>query len=163
MRSARLRRFSGHCDGLVLQAVGIKHEIRKASDEYTLVVAISESDRAIAELDAYANESRDSLPGTGPVPERAGGWAGVLAFTAVVLMIALLQDRDLISSEWLARGRLNAGLVREGEWWRAVTALSLHLDLAHLISNLVIGGLFGLFAGRLLGSGLAFADSYDSL
>ncbi len=143
---------------LVLEAVGIKHEIRKASDEYTLVVAGSDSDRAIAELDAYANESRVSLPATGPLPERAGGWEGVLAFAAVVLMIALLQDREVISSEWLARGRLNAGLVCEGEWWRAVTALSLHVDLVHLISNLVIGGLFGLFAGRLLGSGLAWSS-----
>ena len=37
-----------------------------------------------------------------------------------------------------------------------VTALSLHIDLPHLVANLVIGGLFGLFAGRLLGSGLAW-------
>lgn len=44
------------------------------------------------------------------------------------------------------------------QWWRAVTALSLHVDLSHLLANIVIGGLIGLFAGQLLGSGLAWVS-----
>ncbi len=143
---------------LVLQSVGIKYEILKAKDEYALVVAASDSDRAIAELDAYANENRDSSLGTGSLPDQTGGWEGVLVFAAVVLLIGVLQDREIFSSEWFARGKMNAGLVRKGEWWRAVTALSLHVHVGHLIGNLVIGGLFGLFAGRVLGSGLAWAS-----
>ncbi len=38
----------------------------------------------------------------------------------------------------------------------AVTALTLHSGLGHLAGNLVFGVLFGLFAGRLLGSGVAW-------
>ncbi|MFQ5425437.1 MAG: rhomboid family intramembrane serine protease [Phycisphaerae bacterium] len=142
---------------LVLQSVGIEYRIVKARGEYTLVVAAGDSDRAVAELDAYANESRGSSVDTRPLPDQAGGWEGVLVFAAVVLLIAVLQDHEIYSFDWFARGKMNAGLVRQGEWWRAVTALSLHVHLGHLIGNLVIGGLFGLFAGRLLGSGLAWA------
>jgi MYXO-CTERM domain-containing protein len=34
--------------------------------------------------------------------------------------------------------------------------LSLHANASHLVANIVIGGLIGLFAGQLLGSGLAW-------
>ena len=40
--------------------------------------------------------------------------------------------------------------------WRTVTALTLHADARHLAANIVFGGLVGLFAGQLLGSGLAW-------
>jgi len=47
-------------------------------------------------------------------------------------------------------------LIRAGEWWRTITALTLHAGLQHLVGNLVFGIMFGLFAGRLLGSGVAW-------
>jgi len=47
-------------------------------------------------------------------------------------------------------------LIRAGEWWRTVTALTLHSGLQHLAGNLAFGIMFGLFAGRLLGSGVAW-------
>ncbi len=145
---------------LVLQSVGIEYEILKEPEGYALVVAARDADRAIAELDAYAKESRAWPRRSEPLSDQARGWEGVLVFAAVVLLVAVLQDRDIFSSEWFARGKMNAGLVRQGEWQRTVTALSLHSHAGHLIANLVIGGMFGLFAGRLLGSGLAWAGIF---
>ena len=46
--------------------------------------------------------------------------------------------------------------VLNGEVWRLFTALTLHSGLKHLAGNLVFGIFFGLFAGRLLGSGYAW-------
>ena len=46
-----------------------------------------------------------------------------------------------------------AGPTRAGEFWRAVTALTLHLDVGHLLANLGFGIVFGLLAGQLLGAG----------
>ena len=37
-----------------------------------------------------------------------------------------------------------------------LTALTLHADAAHLVGNMVFGSVFGLFAARLLGSGVAW-------
>jgi membrane associated rhomboid family serine protease len=46
--------------------------------------------------------------------------------------------------------------VRAGEVWRVVTALTLHADVGHLLSNLGFGALYGFFAARLIGPGMAW-------
>jgi membrane associated rhomboid family serine protease len=53
-------------------------------------------------------------------------------------------------------GELNAGLVRNGQWWRVWTALTLHLDGAHLAANALSGIWFGYLASRLMGVGSAW-------
>ena len=46
-------------------------------------------------------------------------------------------------------GLMKSSLVSQGEWWRLVTAIYLHADVAHLASNAVIGFvLLGLAMGR---------------
>jgi membrane associated rhomboid family serine protease len=54
-------------------------------------------------------------------------------------------------------GQLGALSVRHGEWWRAITALTLHLDAAHIGANLAAGVWFGYLCGRLLGPGISWA------
>jgi rhomboid protease GluP len=46
--------------------------------------------------------------------------------------------------------------VQSGQWWRAWTALTLHLDGAHLAANLAAGIWFGYLAARQIGSGNAW-------
>jgi rhomboid protease GluP len=50
-------------------------------------------------------------------------------------------------------GELNAARVQSGQWWRAWTALTLHLDVGHLVANLGAGVWFGYLVARELGSG----------
>jgi membrane associated rhomboid family serine protease len=57
--------------------------------------------------------------------------------------------------DWTTTGELAAGRVLAGEWWRAVTALTLHGDAAHVMGNMVFGAFFGYLAGQYLGSGVA--------
>ena len=143
---------------LVLQAVGIDHEVHKDAGEFTLVVAAPDAVRTRAQLDAYAREHRDWTTKAVTFPQRAGGWGGVLVYAAVLLLVAIFQHQDIFASNWFAAGKTHAGLIRHGQWWRTVTALSLHVDPSHLVSNLVFGTMIGLFAGQLLGSGLAWAS-----
>ena len=58
--------------------------------------------------------------------------------------------------DWTSAGRMEGGAVASGEGWRAITALTLHVDLDHLVSNLVFGGLFGILAAQALGPGVAW-------
>ncbi len=51
---------------------------------------------------------------------------------------------------------LDAGFLERGEWWRVLTALTLHGDVLHLLSNLGFGALFGYPAARLFGPGVAW-------
>jgi len=143
---------------LVLQAVWAAYQVRREADEFALAVAAMDAARCRAELDAYTMENRDWRSAPPTTRQRADGWNGVLGFVAVLSVMPVLQKRDAFGVDWFSVGMAHAGLIRQGEWWRAVTALTLHIDLEHVLSNLVIGSLVGLFAGRSLGSGLAWCS-----
>ena len=143
---------------LVLQAAGIEHEILRAAHGFVVVVASMDTERAVVELDAYAREIQDAPPPPATLQEPSGGWCGVFVYAGVLLLITFLQARRAFSSDWFASGMAVSDLIRDGQWWRTVTALSLHTGMGHLVGNLIFGGLFGLFAGRLLGSGLAWVS-----
>jgi membrane associated rhomboid family serine protease len=108
------------------------------------------------EIDDYISENQAAQPSTTTVIEQGSGWPGVIVYTIVLLLMFVLQHQGILGVEWFDAGRANAALIRQGEWWRTVTALSLHSDLIHLVSNIVFGGMIGFFAGKMLGSGLAW-------
>jgi len=143
---------------LVLQAVGTAYQVRREADEFTLAVAATDAARSRAEIDAYTMENSDWRNARPAARQRADGWNGVLGFVAVLAVMPVLQQWHAFGVNWFSVGKAHAGLIRQGEWWRTVTALTLHVDLEHVLSNLVIGGLVGLFAGQSLGSGLAWCS-----
>jgi membrane associated rhomboid family serine protease len=55
--------------------------------------------------------------------------------------------------EWLRDwGRFDsARMAAEGEWWRLVTPLLLHGDIAHLTGNIAAGLIFGMLLGQRVG------------
>ncbi len=58
------------------------------------------------------------------------------------------------SAAWTERGiNDSVAVFQSGEIWRTVTALTLHADLLHLVSNLVAGTGFGLLVARCFGAG----------
>ena len=44
-------------------------------------------------------------------------------------------------------------MVQGSQWWRALTALTLHADVVHLVSNLISGLGFAFFVCRFFGAG----------
>jgi membrane associated rhomboid family serine protease len=81
---------------------------------------------------------------------------GLVGYVLVVCIVAGMAGYSYFQSNWFAAGRVDGELIRHGELWRLFTALTLHAGIKHLLSNLVFGVFFGLFAGRLLGSGVAW-------
>lgn len=142
--------------GLVLEAAGIPYKIREESGESIIVVPTSFAVRARTEIDAYTEESQSSPPGRTTVLEQGSGWAGVFGYVIVLLLMFLLQHQGMLGENWFDSGKMHAGPVCRGEWWRTFTSLTLHSDSIHLVANIGTGGLIGLFAGRMLGSGLAW-------
>jgi rhomboid protease GluP len=142
---------------LVLEAVGIDCETLGQAGKFVVIVAVTDAMQARAELDAYDREDHDWPADATSLPPRAGGWAGVSCYAAVLVLVAVFEHQDMFSFDWFAAGKTHAGLIQHGQWWRAVTALSLHADPRHLFANIATGGLIGLFVGQLLGSGLAWA------
>jgi membrane associated rhomboid family serine protease len=80
--------------------------------------------------------------------------------TAVVfLCLAVfhaISRSSVVSTDLIRAGAANAGLILDGEVWRVVTALTLHADGVHLLSNLVVGAFFVTWLCRELGSGLGW-------
>ncbi len=144
---------------LVLQAAGIEHGIGHDEGEVFIWVSSADADRGRGELAAYANENADQPVVRLAVPRRSDGWIGVYGYTAVLLIVGIFAQRHVFDVDWFQVGKTNALLIRQGEWWRTLTALTLHADLAHILSNLIIGGIVGYFAGQSLGAGLAWSGT----
>jgi membrane associated rhomboid family serine protease len=141
----------------VLRAIGIDYALSRLDGAWQLSVPATSAARAAEELAAYRAEiAHGPRQGAVPLPELESGWTGVAAYAAVLLIVAVAANQDLLGHDWRAIGRLDVDRVLAGEWWRTVTALCLHVDTAHLAGNLAFGGFFGLYAGRYLGSGIAW-------
>ena len=85
-------------------------------------------------------------------------WVGSALYVLVLLGVAdSRQPRT--GAAWMHSTPASSmpGWCATGQWWRAWTALTLHLDAAHIAANIGAGAWFGYLAGRLLGPGTAWA------
>jgi rhomboid protease GluP len=140
---------------LVLEAAGLRPAVHDLGDNWLVIVAPYEVEQARRELAEWLAESRP--PPEPPMRQPlADGRPGVLAYALAVIAVALAVANFAFGRDWLAAGRIDGAAMAAGEWWRAFTALTLHADLEHLAANLFFGGVFGWFAGRSLGSGVAW-------
>ncbi len=142
---------------LVLDAASISAEAGYRDGWWLLVVNSEDLAVAAAELDAYRQENPDrSTQRSTTVPVYGGAAASVTVYAGIIILIFILTAQSAFGLEWLTAGRMQAGQVTAGETWRIVTALTLHLDAGHILSNLVFGAVFGFLAGQVLGGGVAW-------
>jgi rhomboid protease GluP len=140
---------------LVLIARGVPFQRQPGAQGWELWVQLADAPAAAAELTLYRHENALEI-GTRPLDEVGEGRAGVLWYVAVLLAVFFALYADLFGKDWLAAGGLDAGRLLGGEWWRAATALTLHLEVDHLAGNLGFGAFFGYFVGRYLGPGFGW-------
>jgi rhomboid protease GluP len=145
-----------HEYSLVLEARGIEHETAADENSWALSVPVGMRHRAYEELSRYSVERgvRRSLPQA--VEPRPGAAIGLFVYVLILLLVAYCAGNATFGADWLSLGSLDAGA--RSEWWRAVTALTLHLDQEHLLGNLLFGAVAGIAVSRLLGPGVAWAS-----
>ncbi|MFB3124826.1 MAG: rhomboid family intramembrane serine protease [Woeseiaceae bacterium] len=142
---------------LVLSSLNIPHEILHDDLGYTLVVPAEVSEKAKYEIWQYEKENQQAQPQMPrPVPVFQNAVPGIVAYIVVIILVTWLAGESAFNRDWLAAGRVDGELIRQGEWWRTLTALTLHSGFRHLAGNIGFGALFGLLAGRLFGSGLTW-------
>lgn len=148
--------------GLVLDAEDIPYDTAYGPEGPTLVVAPEDAERAAEVLQAYYRENADRLTAEAELePDGVGAdahgtpWAVASALCVVAAMAAfeVFVIRADDTRRWFAAGAGDSTLIRAGEWWRTVTALTLHVDLAHLLSNMASGALLFTLVFALLGPG----------
>ncbi len=155
LRRARDRRLLAD-PVLVLEAMRIPHRTEYNNRMWRLLVPFEQESSARSELERYEAENRYIAPYRPKVHTFDKGWAGVLGFLTLIWLLPNLEDWQTFGWNWRELGVMNAELVREGQWWRTVTALTLHGDLGHIIGNSAFGAVFGLLLGRFVGSGLGW-------
>jgi rhomboid protease GluP len=143
---------------LVLHAMGIESQTASSGRGWALFVPTENEMDARAQLKRYERENPPRARPVPPEPLHRGAWVGSLGYACVVLAVGFLAGNGAFNADWLDTGALRSIPVRAGETWRAVTALTLHLDVGHMLSNLGFGTVFGLLAGQLLGPGIAWAS-----
>jgi rhomboid protease GluP len=139
---------------LVLLAEGLAPRISALQHGFALTVPEAEAEQARRVLDDWAAERRSERPprDEGPPPslDLQPGIIVSIALLAVFLVSGPRQDGGL----WFEYGSADAARILAGECFRTVTALTLHADLPHLLSNAVAGTLFLAAVCGSLGAGM---------
>ncbi|APG28761.1 hypothetical protein A7E78_13530 [Syntrophotalea acetylenivorans] len=143
---------------LVLEARGLPYSLEQQGRLWLLRVPEKEQPRALDELRRYETEnSHWPPPLTPPMPLQNNSLVtlSLLALLGIFhnLVVLHLPGIHSLNIDLLQLGNADAGAIRAGQWWRAVTALTLHADGLHLLGNLLIGGFFIDRLNRELGIG----------
>lgn len=133
---------------LVLASQDIPHEVDHDGHRYLILVApefLSQSRRVLHD---YVRENRGFHVEATPLP------LDLLLSPLLYLAWPTALHFGVRLSEWPSwwhdRGAANAHRIVEGEWWRTLTATTLHVDHAHFLSNLFSGYfIMNLLAHRL--------------
>jgi len=108
----------------------------------------AEAASALEAHEAERAETRAPLPEFGP---SGAGWV-FAAFVLAVYVATGPRDEQVV---WFAKGSADAARILRGEWFRVVTALSLHADLSHVLGNAIVGGLLLSALARRIGTAAA--------
>ena len=135
--------FSSYAEGsergLVVLAMGLPYWLVAVENRFVLLIERG-SEAAVA--DQLARFERE-IVGWPPAPfQPAAARGGAPLLTPVLWGLSLIAafGAQQHFPAWAAAGSLDAAaLFDRSEWWRPVTALFLHGDVGHLVSNLVPG------------------------
>ena len=154
-------RFSRLADarerGLVLASKEIAYGILRCGDDWLIRVAPRDFDFACEELRLYELQlvevaQEGTMEPQLKIPRRY--WSlHLVAWLFVVFAVLQAEFGDW----WREGGMLSTErVVLEGEWWRAVTSLTLHGDVPHVVANLTTGLLFAGLMVPSVGQGLSW-------
>ena len=121
---------------------------------HVLVVEEPLAKVALEQLRRYEEENRGFRLRRVLPPAAPFAMQGTVLGGLVLVAFALAQWGRALGLDWLAAGRADAGTIRAGELERTATALTLHADVPHLVSNLVFGALFTYLLFHSCGAGV---------
>jgi rhomboid protease GluP len=138
---------------VVLAAAGIPHWLRRRLDGWALIVPAEDVGTAMESLAAY---DRENAAEAAERPRATPAWPPTIAGVVVALLLVgfFAVSRPGARGSWFMAGNADSARMFAGEWWRAVTALTLHADAAHLAGNAVGAALLFTAVCRQLGPGV---------
>ena len=141
---------------LVLSAVGIDQKL----DQQTGVILTRKKDaeQAMKQVRAFREENRYWPPPPSAVrPAVRSDNPPTLLMFGGLMIFYWLTGPWLADNPWFKAGAVNSrAILDQGEWWRLLTALTLHADQMHLVGNCVIGGVIVHLLCKATGYGIGW-------
>lgn len=141
---------------LVLLAQGLSPILHHNPDGVILSVPEAEANRALVSLSAYEREN-PRMPAERIEPLESRCLFSGIMVALMLLIFYFVTTQWLPALSWFDRGSADAQRILQGEFWRAVTALTLHADIAHALSNSIAAALFLSAVFNIMGVGFGGA------
>ena len=141
---------------LLLDSIGIGNNAVFRWNSWQIEVGLSDYEKARDEIKSYEASGR--------IEKISNKFAHIrfqkVDWIQLMLTLALLAAFHVFIYEFdhlelIKAGRSSAAAITEGEFFRAVTALTLHGDYKHLFSNIVFGGIVLWALSTMTGTGTA--------
>ena len=140
--------------GLVVAARELPHWIEREGGAWVLRVEEDAGAEVARELAAFEAEERERPVVRGVFPAEKIPTLSLYVAGWVLSMFFVAQN--YLGAAWEERGVAESAAILRGEWWRTITALTLHADAAHIGANLATGLLFAAFALPRFGTGVTW-------
>ena len=144
----------------LLEAAGIEASWTLAHGVAELSVADTDADRVAEMLGEQLQEEqrRRKLLQRDPTPRGPLLLQPAFAMAVCSALLLLVVHATVNRSDaWFGRGVMVPDAVRHGEWWRLITAATLHADGNHVLHNAAFLVLLGWAAAERVGVGVAIA------
>lgn len=126
---------------LVLSALGIDHQVNRAAG--AIFTRQRDAAQAMSELQSFREENSSWPPPPAAVRPAMRSTGPPTTLPMFICLILWYRNTGpwLSDNPWFLAGAVDSRAILEhGEWWRLLTALTLHADQMHLVGNCVIGG-----------------------
>ena len=146
---------------LVLRAANIPSAIEFERRSWVIKVSPLHEKKALREIAAFMEENSDWPPYRPkkkiPLPVLTKYQPPTLLMMGALIIFFVITGPWSGGSAWFSQGAVSGRQIfQHGQWYRLVTALTLHADIVHLVGNILIGGVMVHFLCRLLGYGLGW-------
>ncbi len=143
-----------------LAAAGFDYRLSHDASGWVIHIPQDAAEAAQAEIEGYELDNRDW-----PSPPRAGSAAQITPYPSwSALWVACMLVAFYIwlgpyrtQSPVLRLAAADTGRILAGEWWRVITALTVHADVSHLLANVLSLSFLGRSVCRIMGGGLGWA------
>jgi rhomboid protease GluP len=151
----RYRRLSqARLRALVVAAGQWAYRLERQGREWVLLVEAPSQAAALQELAAFEAEEKERPKSS--LSSANEKFSTVSLYAAAWILSAFFLAQKLLPPVWEESGVAESRAILAGQWWRTITALTLHADPPHLLANLATGLLFAAFLLPRLGAGLTW-------
>lgn len=139
---------------LLLEALDIPYEPRTKEGETTIFVTETDFLLAQKELQLFLEEERTWPPAKKQHQDQQLWNPSLFLMTALALFYSITGGWSP-HAMWFTAGAIDTqAILNTAQYYRLVTALTLHADLSHLLGNCLIGGILLHFFLKSTGAGL---------